>query len=133
MRNKPNVKQQSPYLDPAVPDDMQTMTALQLAQIVGRSIVTLKQDVSRRPDSLPPRMVVPGSKALLWRVVDVRAWMQALADMEHERRRAGAAAARRAGQAVDFGHKSFQLSNAAMGQGVTKRFNADAAASRDKK
>lgn len=86
-------------------DDLQTVNASELGKLIGRSTLTVRADVHRRPDSLPPRIITPGSNRLLWRVVDVRQWMQSLADLESERQRAAAEAAKRAGSNADFSRK----------------------------
>lgn len=46
-----------------------------LAPLVGRAESTLRVDVSRRPESLPPRLVIPGSNKVLWLESDVLAWL----------------------------------------------------------
>jgi hypothetical protein len=67
-------------------DDLATIGPAELGKLLGRSTKTIKMDVTRRPRTLPPRFQPPGTRAVIWRVVDVRRWMQALAD-EHERQR----------------------------------------------
>jgi hypothetical protein len=46
-----------------------------LAPLLRRSVSTIKIDASRRPDSLPPRLKIPGSGRLLWLESDVLAWL----------------------------------------------------------
>ena len=60
----------------------------ELAKLLGRSSTMVALDARRKPDTLPPRFVIPGKRALKWRVKDVRDWMQMLADREVERRKA---------------------------------------------
>jgi hypothetical protein len=60
-------------------EDLETMDASALGKIIGRSTKSIKMDLKRNPQSLPPRFVIPGSRKLLWRVVDVRRWMEAIA------------------------------------------------------
>jgi predicted DNA-binding transcriptional regulator AlpA len=49
-----------------------------LAQLLGRSPDTIKKDMRRNPDAVPPRMKLPGTRLLRWRLVDVQAWLQKL-------------------------------------------------------
>jgi predicted DNA-binding transcriptional regulator AlpA len=37
---------------------------------------TLEVDVTRRPESLPPRLIIPGSRKVLWLESDVLAWLE---------------------------------------------------------
>lgn len=72
-----------------------------LGSLLGRSQKTVRVDASRRPDTLPPRFVIPGTKKLLWRVADVRAWMEAIATQQAEARRTRSANAAQAGMTAD--------------------------------
>lgn len=64
-----------------LPADLQNLDAVkilsieQLAPLLQREVRTLKADVSRRPDSLPPRLRIPLSNKLLWLEADVLAWL----------------------------------------------------------
>lgn len=57
-------------------DELKTLTAEDLAPLLNRSVSTIKSDVRRRPQSLPPRLKIPGSKKLLWLETDVTAWFK---------------------------------------------------------
>ncbi len=57
-------------------NDLKTLTAEDLAPLLGRAVSTIKTDVRRRPQSLPPRLRIPGSKKLLWLEADVTAWIE---------------------------------------------------------
>lgn len=46
-----------------------------LAPLVGRAESTIRVDVSRRPETLPPRLVIPGSSKVMWLEEDVLAWI----------------------------------------------------------
>ena len=46
-----------------------------LVPLVHRSLATIKVDARRRPESLPPRLVIPGSSKALWLETDVLAWL----------------------------------------------------------
>lgn len=48
-----------------------------LAPLVGRAESTIRVDVSRRPETLPPRLVIPGSNKVMWLESDVLAWLNA--------------------------------------------------------
>lgn len=51
------------------------MTAEDLAPLLGRAVSTIKTDARRRPQSLPPRLKIPGSSRLLWLEQDVAEWL----------------------------------------------------------
>jgi hypothetical protein len=86
-----------------LPEDLQLLDCSELGKLIGRSTKTIREDSRRRPETLPPRFVVPGSNRLMWRVVDVRAWMQVLAEQERERQ--DQEASKKHG-AIDFSYKS---------------------------
>ena len=46
-----------------------------LAPLVGRAESTIRVDVSRRPETLPPRLIIPGSSKVMWLESDVLAWI----------------------------------------------------------
>lgn len=52
----------------------------ELAAILHRKVTTLKVDCCRKPDSLPPRLRIPGSKKMLWLESDVIVWLENLRD-----------------------------------------------------
>lgn len=51
-----------------------------LVPLVHRSVETIKRDAYRSPESLPPRMIIPGSKKLLWLESMVYDWFKELAE-----------------------------------------------------
>ncbi len=57
-------------------NDLKTMGPKELGQLLGRATTTIRTDVSRKPQSLPPRLIIPGSSRLLWLESDVRAWLE---------------------------------------------------------
>lgn len=59
-------------------DSLKTLGPDDLAPLLGRAVSTIKADVRRRPESLPPRLLIPGSKQLLWLEQDVVEWIQKL-------------------------------------------------------
>lgn len=48
----------------------------QLAPLLGMKVSTVKADVSRRPQVLPPRVVFPGSRRVLWLRSVVDKWVR---------------------------------------------------------
>lgn len=48
----------------------------ELAAVLHRSPKTISSDVTRRPETLPPRVRVPGGRKVLWRAQDVAAWLE---------------------------------------------------------
>lgn len=54
------------------------LDACDMALLIKKSVLTLKRDVNRCPDSLPPRTIRPGSKKLLWRQSDFDKWIASL-------------------------------------------------------
>ena len=47
----------------------------ELAELLGRSPETIKKDMRRNPDAVPPRLQLPGTRLLRWRPCDVQAWL----------------------------------------------------------
>lgn len=46
-----------------------------LAQLLGRSPQTIRRDLRRNPDAVPPRLQLPGTRLLRWREADVARWL----------------------------------------------------------
>jgi predicted DNA-binding transcriptional regulator AlpA len=51
------------------------LTLDELAHLLGRSPETIKKDMRRNADAVPPRVVLPHTRLLRWRQVDVAAWL----------------------------------------------------------
>ncbi|PUV69517.1 hypothetical protein DDK19_04155 [Pseudomonas aeruginosa] len=51
------------------------LTIEELAQFLQKSVTSIRSDVSRNPQSLPPICRLPGTRRLLWRVEDVERWL----------------------------------------------------------
>jgi len=49
-----------------------------LSTLLKRKVSTIKVDARRKPDSLPPRLDIPGTRSLLWVKEDVIAWLNAM-------------------------------------------------------
>ncbi len=56
-------------------DLTKTVGLEEMAAIVGRKVSTVRGDVTRRPESLPPRLMIPNSRLVRWRLVDVERWL----------------------------------------------------------
>jgi len=52
------------------------LTLEDLAAILGRSPETIRRDLRRNPDAVPPRLQLPGTRLLRWRAADVEAWLE---------------------------------------------------------
>lgn len=57
-------------------DSLQLLTLDHLASILGRSPETVRKDLIRNPAAVLPRVVVPGTRLLRWRTVDVERWLE---------------------------------------------------------
>lgn len=57
---------------------MNLLTVSDLSRILGRSPHTVRADVHRNPDALPPRLQLPGTRLLRWRPADVDRWLERL-------------------------------------------------------
>jgi predicted DNA-binding transcriptional regulator AlpA len=56
-------------------DHLKLLRAEDLAALLGRAPSTIKSDVRRRPETLPPRFQVPGTNRLRWLEADVVEWV----------------------------------------------------------
>lgn len=57
-------------------DSIKILKAEDLAPLLGRAASTIKTDVRRRPESLPPRLKIPGSNRVQWLEADVVEWIE---------------------------------------------------------
>ena len=55
------------------------LTIVDVARLLGRSPKTLKSDLLRNPQAVPPRVHMPGTRLLRWREADVEAWLSVYA------------------------------------------------------
>lgn len=53
---------------------LKTLGPEDLAPLLRRTVETIKVDARRRPETLPPRLRIPGSTRLMWLESDVIAW-----------------------------------------------------------
>jgi len=51
------------------------LTLDELATILSRSPETIRRDIRRNPNAVPPRLQIPGTRLLRWRAADVEAWL----------------------------------------------------------
>tara|TARA_R110000803_G_scaffold8348_5_gene26811 strand:+ start:311 stop:511 length:201 start_codon:yes stop_codon:yes gene_type:complete len=51
-----------------------------IAELIHKTPATVRVDLARRPKSLPPRLIIPNSRKLLWLESDVMAWLDELRD-----------------------------------------------------
>ena len=55
---------------------VKTIRIEELSEILHRSPTSIASDVTRRPESLPPRLLIPNSRTVLWRMIDVESWLE---------------------------------------------------------
>jgi hypothetical protein len=55
-----------------------------LEPLLHRTVATIKVDARRKPESLPPRLAIPGSKKLLWLEQDVIDWIKSFSTQAAE-------------------------------------------------
>jgi len=53
-----------------------------LATMLGRSPETIKKDLRRNRLAVPPRVHIPGTRLLRWRVTDVEAWLASYVEQQ---------------------------------------------------
>lgn len=57
-------------------DNIRMLRPEDLAPLLNRAVSTIKTDVRRRPETLPPRFKIPGSNRVMWLESDVLEWIQ---------------------------------------------------------
>lgn len=61
-----------------------------LALLIKKTAETIRHDVHRRPETLPPRTILPGdARSLVWRQSDYDKWMASLSTVEVEEKKRG--------------------------------------------
>jgi hypothetical protein len=70
----------------AYPEDVTVIGIPELAAMIRRAPTTIKTDLSRKPESLPPRLRMPGHSKPLWLKSDVIAWLHQCRDDPNVRR-----------------------------------------------
>jgi len=62
--------------------ELKTLGVEELAVLLRRKPDTIRSDARRRPNTLPPRIVIPGTTKLLWLEEDVVDWMKDRREVE---------------------------------------------------
>jgi hypothetical protein len=60
-----------------------------LSQLLHRRVSTIRCDAHRRPQSLPPRLQIPGTSKLIWVEADVLEWLNDLRPRKAEKPKGG--------------------------------------------
>ena len=55
---------------------IKTIGVEELSVLLRRAVDTIRSDARRRPETLPPRIIIPGTSKLLWLEEDVVTWMK---------------------------------------------------------
>lgn len=58
-------------------NSIQTLGIDELAKILQMTPKTVGEYVTRKPEALPPRVILPNCRRVLWRLVDVNDWLAA--------------------------------------------------------
>ena len=58
------------------PDEFDLIAVDELARILHKSEATIRSDIHRAPERVPPRVVLPGSNKLLWLRTTVATWIR---------------------------------------------------------
>jgi predicted DNA-binding transcriptional regulator AlpA len=56
---------------------METLGIKDLAEILKKSRYSIATDVTKAPHKLPPRLMLPGNRRVLWLRSDVEKWLNA--------------------------------------------------------
>ena len=59
----------------ALPSSLDLLDPKQLAAILRKSEASVRSDIHRAPERLPPRVIVPNSNKLLWLRSTVESWL----------------------------------------------------------
>ena len=62
----------------------ETIGTAELAALLHKTEKTIKKDVSVAPWRLPPRVLIPGSRRVMWLRETVIEWLKKHQDKEHE-------------------------------------------------
>lgn len=58
-----------------------------IAELLGCEVSSIKVDVNRRPESLPPRLLIPGRARLMWVEEDVLDWVNSFRPKKPEEKK----------------------------------------------
>lgn len=56
---------------------IELLDVAQIAVLLRKTVASVRSDVSRNPEALPPICRLPGTRRLLWRTEDVVSWLAA--------------------------------------------------------
>jgi predicted DNA-binding transcriptional regulator AlpA len=56
--------------------NQQLLTLEDVAKQLGRRPDTIKKDMRRNPEAVPPRLILPHTRLLRWRACDVDKWLE---------------------------------------------------------
>lgn len=56
----------------------------ELSALLGRSPETVKKDLRRNRLAVPPRIEIPGTRLLRWRLVDVQRWLASMVEQREQ-------------------------------------------------
>ena len=84
--NNDRIKEKDMFKKPE-PIALKMMTVEELSALIHRAVPSIKSDLTRKPESLPPRIKMPGSKRLLWLEQDVIDWLQMCRQVTQQRTR----------------------------------------------
>ncbi len=72
-------------VDERVLDDSHQLIGIdELAKMIDRKRNTIRVDVTRRPDTLPPKVKLPGSRRVLFKKDDVKKWIDSFTEGEKD-------------------------------------------------
>jgi predicted DNA-binding transcriptional regulator AlpA len=57
-----------------------------LARLLGRRPETIRRDLRRNPEAVPPPLRLPGTRLLRWRESDVAQWLESFASVPAHQR-----------------------------------------------
>ena len=57
---------------------MEILKLEDLALLLKRAPETIRKDLVRRPNAVPPPLRIPGTRLLRWRQCDVENWLEAI-------------------------------------------------------
>ena len=55
-----------------------------LSSLLKRTVDSIRADASRRPKSLPPRLILPETRKLMWVEADVLKWLDSIRPKDEE-------------------------------------------------
>jgi hypothetical protein len=58
-----------------------------LSSLLLRSVDSIRMDASRRPQSLPPRLILPNTRKLMWVEDDVLSWLNSFRPKKEEEKK----------------------------------------------